>query len=536
MVVMKPSIEELKKRTDGLDVLPQILRAAQMGFEKMDKEYIDLFRWYGLYQQKPKDGYFMLRIKIPNGELLANQIRAVAAIANSFGRGLVDITTRQNYQLHWIKIEDVPEIFERLHNVGLLTTGACGDVPRNVVGCPVAGLDAEEFCDATPIVKRVSAFLTGNKDFSNLPRKFKISISGCRQRCAQPDINDIGIYGTERLRANRYEYGFGLMVGGGLSTRPYFAADLGVFLKPGQVFEVVHRIAIIFRDAEVLRKDRSKSRLKFLIHDPQIGIGPQRFRALLEEKLGYQLEDHHSPEPLGNSDDDHLGIRPQRQEGFYYIGVPVLSGRTTGDTLLRLADLAEEYSTQAMVRNTNKQNFILTFVPEHRVPPLAEKLKALGLPPLSQPFRRGMVSCTGNQFCNLAITETKNLSIHIAERLERLFPEARPHVRIHISGCPNNCAQTAIADIGLRGGLTKVDGQSIESYDLVVGGRTGAGRRFAEIVARKIPASEVVTVIANLYRAFLAWSKNGETFSAFVDAMGTEQLAALAQSSPESRV
>ena len=229
---MPNKVEELKQQKDGLDVLADIMRAAEVGFEKMDREFIDLFKWYGLYQQRPKDGYFMMRIKIPNGDLLANQIRAVGEIANEFARGLVDITTRQNYQLHWVRIEDVPEIFRRLHRVGLLTVGACGDVTRNVVGCPVAGIDASEYCDASPLVKKVSTYLTGNRDFSNLPRKFKISISGCRLRCAQPDINDIGVYGMTITDVR----GFGRQQG---HTEKYRGSTYTLNLLPKIKIEVV---------------------------------------------------------------------------------------------------------------------------------------------------------------------------------------------------------------------------------------------------------------------------------------------------------
>ncbi|RMH29405.1 MAG: nitrite reductase [Candidatus Hydrogenedentota bacterium] len=526
---MPNKVEELKQQKDGLDVLADIMRAAEVGFEKMDREFIDLFKWYGLYQQRPKDGYFMMRIKIPNGDLLANQIRAVGEIANEFARGLVDITTRQNYQLHWVRIEDVPEIFRRLHRVGLLTVGACGDVTRNVVGCPVAGIDASEYCDASPLVKKVSTYLTGNRDFSNLPRKFKISISGCRLRCAQPDINDIGVYGTERITNGKHEVGFGLMVGGGLSTKPYFAADLGVFLRFEEVFEVVRAIAEIFRDSDVLRQDRGRARLKFLIHDPKIGVGPDRFREMIEEKIGYQLERFTPPPPPPDAEDDHLGITPQKQEGLYYVGVGVTVGRTNGDALIRLADIADEFSTQATIRNTNKQNFIITHVPESRLSALCDHLKVNGFDYRPSIFKRFLVSCTGIEFCNLAITETKELARRIAGQLEERFPGASRKVRIHFSGCPNNCGQNSIADIGLRGGLTKVNGQSVEAYDILLGGGIGSQRAFAEAVAKKIPSSVIGQAIGDLYEAYLAWAQNGETFQQFVRAHAPQQLEEIAR-------
>lgn len=524
---MSSLMEELKNRKDGLEALDDIVRAAHAGFNKMDREFVDLFRWYGLYQQKPKDGFFMLRLKVPNGELLAHQVREVAQIAQHFGRGLVDITTRQNYQLHWIRIEDVPEIFCRLHRVGLTTVGACGDITRNVVGCPVAGIDATEICDASPIAKQISAYLSGNKEFSNLPRKFKISVSGCRQHCAQPQINDVGIYGIERKVSGRYEAGFGLMVGGGLSTRPYFAADLGVFLRPEEVFDVVREIAAIFRDSDVLRQDRGRARLKFLIHDPKIGIGPARFLELLETRLGRQLERHIAPSLPQHAEQDHLGINAQKQEGFYYVGIGVTSGRTSADKLLRLADIVDRYSTQAMIRNTNKQNFLITHIPKEDVAQVVKDLEHAGFSPRPSVFQSSMVACTGNEFCNLAITETKNLSLAMAKALDETFPRAFHKVRIHVSGCPNNCGQTAIADIGLRGGMTKRDGSSIEVYDILVGGGTGANSRFAETVVRKVPASEVIAAVKRLYSAYVRWAQNNETFQEFVGSHTAEQLAAI---------
>ncbi|MGB9690618.1 MAG: nitrite/sulfite reductase [Candidatus Sumerlaeaceae bacterium] len=524
---MATTVEHLKRQKDGLDVLEDIIRAAAAGFEKMDREYVDLFRWYGLYQQKPKNGYFMLRVKIPNGDLLANQVREVAAIAQEFGRGLVDITTRQNYQLHWIRIENVPEIFHRLQRVGLHTVGACGDVTRNVVGCPIAGIDGTEICDASPLVKRISTYLTGNKEFSNLPRKYKISIAGCRQRCAQPQINDVGLYGIERKVGNRYEFGFGLMVGGGLSTRPYFAADLNVFLSYDQVFDVVREITTIFRDSDVLREDRGKARLKFLIHDPKIGIGAEGFLRLLENKLGYQLERYTAPPPPADTEDDHLGIHPQKQDGLYYVGVGVTSGRTSADRLLRLADIVDQYSTHATLRNTNKQNFIITHIPKDNIPHVVHDLEALGFSPRPSSFRHYMVACTGTEFCNLAITETKALSIELSRKLEEALPNFHRKLRIHISGCPNNCGQTAIADIGLRGGLTKVEGQPVEVYDIQLGGGTGAQPRFAETIMRKVPASALAPTLVRLCKAFEAWAQNGESFRDFVDAHTPEQLIAI---------
>lgn len=520
-------VEELKKRKNGLDVIHDILRYAQTGFESIDPDDIELFKWYGVYQQRPKTGHFMVRIKIPNGELQAHQLREIGQITNECARTVADITVRQNIQLHWVTIENIPEIFRRLNTVGVTTVGACGDDTRNVVGCPVAGYDAAEFFDATPITKRISAHLTGNREFSNLPRKYKISISGCRLHCAQPDINDIGLYGAERVVEGQREVGFGLKVGGGLSTKPYFAADLGVFLRPDEAFRVVHCISEIFRDSEQLRAERGRARMKFLIHDQKVGVGPERFRQMLEEKLGYRMQDGGPFEIPKHTEYDHLGIQPQKQPGRSYVGIGVTAGRLSGDEILRIADIAEEFSADTIVRTTNKQNLIITSIPESRLGTLKDRLTASGLDYAPTIFKKGVISCTGIEFCNLAITETKVLSAGVVHELEKRFPGASRNIRIHFSGCPNNCGQNAIADIGLRGGLTKVDGKTVEAFDILVGGTTGAERAFAETCSKKIPSTQVLDAISNLYRAYLDWAKNGETFRRFVTEHKLEDLDAI---------
>lgn len=521
--------EEIKKKKDGLDVIHDLLRYADSGFDSIDPEHFELFKWYGVYQQRPKTGHFMLRIKLPNGDLQGHQLREIGRITNEFAQGLADITTRQNFQLHWITIDKFPEIFRRLNIVGITTVGACGDDTRNIVGCPVAGIDAEEYFDASPIVKRISAHMTGNRDFSNLPRKYKISIGGCRLHCAQPDINDIGLFGVEQSINGKREVGFGLKVGGGLSTKPYFSADLGVFLRPYEAFGVVHCISEIFRDAEILRQDRGRARLKFLLHDPKIGIGAAKFRELIEAKLGYKLTDGGPYSIPKQTELDHLGIRAQKQAGRYYVGIGVTAGRLTGDDLLRMADLSDEFSMESNIRNTNKQNFIITNVQEAKLESLKARLDEYGLNYKPSEFTKGVISCTGIEFCNLAVTETKELARRVALDMEERFPGATKQIRVHFSGCPNNCGQNSIADIGLRGGRTKLEGQTVEAFDILLGGATGGERAFAEVASKKIPALYINDAIANLYREYLDWCKNGETFQEYVKAHTMQELDAVAR-------
>lgn len=528
----KPDIEALKKAKDGLDVLDDIIRYSKTGFASIDPDDIPRCRWYGLYQQRPNEGHFMLRVKVPNGDLSSTQIRTCAQIAIDFGRDLIDITTRQNYQYHWLTIENVPEIFQRLKSAGLTTSGACGDITRNIVGCPVAGISADEFIDASQLAKQLNEFFTDNKEFSNLPRKYKPSISGCHIHCAQPDINCIGFYGAEWTVGGKLERGYGLKVGGGLSTKPYFGADLGVFLRPDEVLPVMKAVTEIYRDAPQLRADRGRARLKFLLHDPKIGIGAEEFRRQLEEKLGRTLQNG-GPYPWpANAETDHLGIAPQKQQGLYYVGIGVRAGRLSGTKLLRIAEIADEFSKSARIRNTNKQNFIILDIPEDRLEALQTRLREHELDYQPTVFKRAVVSCTGIEFCNLAVTETKELARRVSVELEERFPGATKNVRIHFSGCPNNCGQNAIADIGLRGGATKVDGEMVQAFDILLGGATGDSRAFGEVCSKKVHATHIGEAIGNLYAGYLHWCTNGESFQQYVTAHTKEQLDAVARGNP----
>lgn len=525
----KLNIEELKAKKDGLDVLPDLMRYAETGFESIAPEDFPLFRWYGLYQQRPNDGHFMLRIKVPNGNVTADQLRVLGQIAIDFGRNLIDITTRQDFQYHWLTIETIPEIFRRLEAVGMTTSGACGDIARNVVGCPVTGLTKDEYFDSNALAHSINDMMVNNKEFSNMPRKYKFSVCSCHMQCAQPEINEVGLYGVKKGD----ELGYGLMVGGGLSTKPYFGADLNVFLKPEQVLKVVHAISELYRDAEILRKNRGQARLKFYIHDPKIGIGPDAFLQMIEEKIGYKLEEGVPNPAPQDSETDHLGVQPQKQDGFYYVGIGVRAGRLTGEKLIAIADLANEFSDTKIARTTNKQNIILTHIPEAKLEALKQRMDGLDFDYKSSVFKRNLVSCTGTEFCNLAVTETKEVGRRVSRELEERFPDATRNIRIHFSGCPNNCGQNAIADIGLRGMKTKgPDGVMIEAYDILVGGGTGSDRAFAEVCVKKYPGHNITEALANLYGGYTNWASNGQTFRDYVRAHSKEELGAIAKNEP----
>ncbi len=525
----KLNIEEIKKNKDGLDILPDLLRYAETGFDTIPPEDFALFRWYGLYQQRPNDGHFMQRIKVPNGHLTSEQLRTLGNIAIDFGRNLIDITTRQDFQYHWFTINNIPEIYRRLEEVGMTTCGACGDITRNVVGCPVTGITKDEYFDSLPHAQAITALMVNNREFSNMPRKYKFSVCSCHMQCAQPEINEVGFYGVKKGD----QLGYGLMVGGGLSTKPYFGAEMGVFVKQDEVIKVARVISEIYRDTEILRKNRGQARLKFYLHDPKIGIGGEAFLKLIEEKLGYKLEEGVPNPAPRDAETDHLGIQPQKQEGLYYVGIGVRAGRLTGDQLLQIAELVEEFSDTKTGRTTNKQNFIITHVPEAKLEALKQRMDEYGFDYKPSIFKRALVSCTGIEFCNLAVTETKEVGRRVSRELEERFPDASRNIRIHFSGCPNNCGQNAIADIGLRGMKTKgPEGVMIEAYDILVGGGTGNDRAFSEVAVKKYPGHDIATAIGNLYEGYCNWATGDQTFRDYVRAHTKEQLEAVAKNLP----
>jgi sulfite reductase beta subunit-like hemoprotein len=529
----KLNIEEVKKKKDGLDVIHDFARYAETGFETIDPEDFVRFRWYGVYQQRPNEGHFMMRLRIPNGDLTSVQARRCAELAVKHGRNLIDITTRQTFQYHWLTIQSIPVIFDELAKVGIVATGACGDIARNFVGCPVAGIDADEIIDASVPLVAASKRLIRDKEFSNLPRKYKISVSGCRIHCGQPDINCVGVFGAEQKIHGVTERGFGVKVGGGLSTRPYFGEDLGIFIGPDEVEEVLVAITKVYRDAPELRQDRTRSRLKFLIHDPKIGIGIDGFKKRFLEALGRTpREGGPFIIPRDTEQTDHLGIHRQKQDGLWFVGIGIRAGRNTGEDMIRFADLAEEFSENKRIRLTRKQNLILTDIPDSKLGSLKAKLDQYGFDYNPSVFKRALVSCTGIEFCNLAVSETKELARRVSTELEERFPGAEKTVRIHFSGCPNNCGQNAIADIGLRGGKTKVNGEMVDAFDILVGGTTGVNRAFGEVAIKKVPATELTNHISRIYEDFTKWCTNGETFRDYVDAHTMEHINQIGTAAP----
>jgi len=523
--------EKMKLEKDGLDVIHDIYRYAKTGFASISPDDFDRMKWYGVYRQKPKEsGNFMMRVRVPGGRLTVAQAAALDEITERFAHGFCDITTRTTIQFHWLQIEDIPTIFSILHEVGMNTSGACGDIGRNVVGCPVAGIDPNEIIDGTPQLLEVNHAIENNREFSNLPRKYKISVSGCCIHCAQPDINCTGVFGLKRVVNGQEERGYGIKIGGGLSSAPKLAKMVPVFIKPEQVWPVVEAVSKIFRD-DGYRLKRNNARFKFLVEDWwKLGGGEngggEYLAEKIEERLGFKLERHTDFEVIKDQETDHLGVHKQKQEGLYWVGVCFPGGRVRNRALGHVSKLAAKYCAPGLeqVRLTNKQNLLIINVPEANLPGLKAELDALGYDYQPTNFRKGCVSCTGIEFCNLAVSETKNRMFELIGQLETQSGWYKGKIRIHFSGCPSSCGQHQIADIGFRGARTKVNGQMVDAFDAFIGGRLGHNRRFNDLLKGKIIARDVHLFIDKLLKVYEAKKQGEETFADFTDRVPKEEI------------
>ena len=509
-------VERIKDEKDGLDGWEGVLRGAAEGRTALSDDDLFRLKWYGLYEHSSKDGHFMLRVKVVQGILTGEQAEVLGWIAAEHGRGVIDCTTRQCVQIHWITLGAMAEIMRRLEAVGLTTTGACGDVTRNVVGCTVAGIAHDEVVDGYATALALHDRFLGDRRFSNLPRKYKISVCGCREDCARGLINDVALSGAV---AGDGTPGFNLRVGGGLSSQPRFARWVDVFLEPVEAPEVIEHVTAIFRDAEENRKARGKARFKFLIDR----IGPEAFRDELERRVGRPLRRGaaHAPDLQGH---DHIGVTPQRDGEHSAVGLCVPIGRLRAEQFQAVCALAREYGT-GEVRLTHQQNVLIPHVPNGRVDELlAEPLvrdELSATPPL---FTRGVQTCTGKEFCGLAKVHTKERAAGIVELLNE-HVRANGHgedLRVHFAGCSSSCAQHQIADIGIEGGLKRVDGEMVEAMDIRVGGRLGPDARFGEVVVKKVPHWELDAKLLEIFGLYDESHEDGETFREFAERVPAE--------------
>jgi ferredoxin-nitrite reductase len=504
-------------------------------------------KWVGLYPQVQGGDAFMLRIKVPGGRLAADQARAIGEVANRFARGpepspqfgdgLADVTTRQDVQLHWISIRDVPEIWRRLDAVGVTTVQACGDSARNVLCCPASGIDRDEVIDAYPVAQAISGFFTGNRAFANLPRKWKQAVTGCREDCAQAEINDVGLWPARRDDGT---VGFNLLVGGGLSDGPRLASDIDVFVRPDQALDVTRAIAQVYGELGN-RENRGLSRMRYLVQE----LGPEGFRSALAERASFPLE------PAGEClvrryRGDHVGVHPQKQRGLVYVGLNVTVGRITGTDLAGIADLARRYGGGEL-RLTTDQNLIIAGVPEDRLDALLDEPLLGTYSPFPGPFERGTVACTGSEFCRFAIVETKARAAQWARDLDHRLGHGPPSdhdgggrpaedvIRIHLSGCSASCAQPQIADIGLRGEVAHLaDGTLVEAVDVGLGGSLGTDASFGDFVDGARPCSELPDALARLVETYRAERRGGERFHEWARRNPNDRLRQLVRSYPEA--
>lgn len=519
-------VERLKLALNPWDQVEQIRQFAREGRGTVPPEWANIyFKWWGIYTQgdgvgavggKGGEGlatdYFMMRIGLPNGIVNSRQLRAIAAVAQKHARNLADVTVRQNIQLHWLTIEGLVETMDALAHVGLGPKGACGDVVRNVTGCPLAGVAGDEILDASPIAQAIARELSGNSDFYNLPRKFKITATGCRSWCSYPEINDVALTAIERSRSGKRELGFSLRVGGGLSADPHLGVRLNCFVPVERAVEVVRAVAELFREQSALRENRERARLKHLFL--QQGWTAERFLGEVESRLGYKLDPAEFEQMSADVYRDHVGIHPQKQPGLVYVGASVLRGRLSGDQLAHVAELADRFGT-GEVRTTTMQNLIVLNVPRSRSGELARELGHIDLHVEATPFWRGAIACTGTEFCKLAITETKSFTRWLVEELESRLPEFDQQLKLHVTGCPNSCGQHWIADIGLEGKKLKHEGKLVDAYFFCAGGSVGAWAGTARPLGYRAAATEVPEALERLLRAYLTTRESNENLRAW---------------------
>ncbi|VXB42443.1 nitrite/sulfite reductase [Nocardioides sp. AX2bis] len=518
--------EQSKKDDDPLNVRDRILYTySKRGFASIDPADLrGRFRWMGLYTQRAPgfdggktatvpeeeldDSYFMLRVRSDGALLDHAAVRALGTIGVDFARGTADVTDRENIQYHWIRIEDVPAIWERLDAAGLSSLEACGDSPRPFLGSPVAGVSKDEIIDGTAALDEIKRRFIGDPAFSNFPRKFKTALTGHPGHDVSPETNDISFVGTVHPE---HGPGFDLWVGGGLSTNPKLAARMGVWIPLDEVADAWEGVASIFRDYGY-RRLRSRARLKFLVAD----WGVEKFREVLEkEYLGRELVDCPSPEtPTGHR--DHIGVHEQK-DGRFYVGLAPTAGRVSGSMLVELADAIEAHGA-AGARLTPYQKIVVIGVDADQVEPLVARLDAIGLQARPSNWRRNTMACTGIEFCKLAIVDTKDRARDLVDELEQRLPDLDVPITVNVNGCPNACARTQVGDIGLKGQLVMHDGEQVEGFQVHLGGALGLNANFGrKLRAHKVTSAglgDYVTTVVGNYLVDRA--DDGEDFATWV--------------------
>jgi sulfite reductase beta subunit-like hemoprotein len=519
LVLKRNLVERLKHDLFPTELKGQWQRLVDTSYEKLPEEDIVRLQWFGMYHDKPKIGTFMMRVKIPSGILSAEGLRTIGEISEQFGRDQGELTTRQNIQLHYITLDKAPEIFARLKTAGLTTMGGCGDVVRNITGCPVAGVNRDELFDVTPEIRAAAEFFYGNREYSDLPRKHKISIASCVHQCNAPEINCIALVGI--IRDGRE--GFAIRVGGGQSSTPRLSRHLGVFITREQVMPALRAIIDTWRLTTEYRISRVKARLKFMIDD----YGPEEFRRMVEARLGYALED--LPEmPLPQSESDHMGIHAEKRPGHFYVGFPVYLGLMSGKQMREIAAHAASYGGD--IRLTRRQNFILAGVPEARLEEVVARVAEIGFPHDANGLYASSIGCIGDPHCNYAVTPTKTKLATIIARLVSEFGEQVGGLKLNLDGCPHACAQHWTGDIGLQGTTGRgPKGEPLEAFDIILRGGLGKDAAIGKPLLRRIPSNLVEDYVSRLFAGYLARRTDGETFSRFCVRTADNDLLAIAQ-------
>lgn len=518
-VLRRNYVERVKKERAPYDLAGEYQRLAATSYEDIPEEDMLRLQWHGLYHDKPKIGSMMMRVKLPNGILAPHHLRLLGDLARQYGGGLAELTTRQDIQLHGICLTALPEIIARLERAGLMTLGGCGDVLRNITGCPVSGVDAEQRFDATPTVLEAHRRFSGNPEYGDLPRKHKWSISACPYHCNGPEIHDVALVGTRQDG----QAGFAVWVGGGLSSSPRIGRSLGVFVEPDEALDVPRAILQIWSGDLNYRMSRAKARFKFMVDDH----GPLKIREMVEARLGRRLADlKEEPRPIGRT--DHMGVRPQAQPGLFYIGFPVHLGQLRSEQMIRAAEVAE--SLGGDIRLTREQNLILTGVPESRVEEVVGRMRDEAELSLDvNPIRGHSIGCTGEPHCNFAVGETKGKLGEIIEHLEQRLGPAAADLRLYLDGCPHACGQHWVGDIGIQGTTLKTDEGKEQAYDLLLRGGLGATAGVGKAVVRRVRGGDVKFYVERLLGGYLSDRQEGETIQAFFSRRSDEELAALAR-------
>ncbi len=530
-------VEKFKLERHPLEVREAIIESYSKNLSAMDEVpgEVERLKWVGIYPQKHGGDAFMIRIKIPGGVLTPEQTRTIGQIAVDFANGpepnpmfgdnFLDLTTRQDVQMHWIQMQNVPEIWRRLESVGMTTVQACGDSARNVLCCPVSGLDGDEVLDAYPVAQAISDYFTGNREYANLPRKFKMSVTGCLEDCGQAEINDVGMLPA---RLEDGTVGFNLRVGGGLSDGPRMASDVDVFVRPEEAVEVTRAIAQVFGELGD-RENRWTNRLRYLVQE----LGPEGFREELQKRASFELT------PAGEDltrryRGDHVGVHAQKEEGVFYVGLNVPVGRMGGEDLVEAARLAERYGEG--VRLATDQNLIITGVPEERLEDLLAEPLLGRFSPEPGSFERGIVACTGSEFCRFAIVETKIRAVEWAREMDRRVGEVgQEAVRMHFSGCSASCAQPQIGDVGFRGETAKTKDALVEGVDIGLGGSLGRDAAFIDWVEGAKPADDVPDALVAVFEKFRDEKRDGERFHEWARRKPNKELRTALRSAGRNR-